>query len=171
MISKTLEKAINLQINKELYSEYLYVAMQAWFANQNLDGFANWMMVQGKEEHDHAMKFFNYVIERGGSVELLAIEKPPKTFTKPLKAFQMALEHEQFITKSINQLMDLAIKESDHAAKSFLQWYVDEQVEEEANADKIVHKLEMIKDNPQGLYMLDNELAQRVYVPLATAST
>ena len=170
MISKTLEKAINQQINKELYSEYLYVSMQAWFADQNLDGFANWMQVQGQEEHFHAMKFFNYLIERGGSVELLAIAKPPKTFTKPLKAFQMALEHEQFISKSINELMDLAIKESDHAAKSFLQWYVDEQVEEEANADRIVHKLELIKDNPQGLYMLDNELAQRVYTPPATTA-
>jgi ferritin len=170
MINKALEKAINQQINKELYSEYLYSAMHAWFAGQNLDGFANWMMVQAKEEHFHAMKFFNYLIERGGNVELLAIEKPPKGFTKPLKAFQMALEHEQFVTKSINELMDLAIKEKDHAARSFLQWYVDEQVEEEANADKIVHKLEMIKDNPQGLYMLDNELAQRVYVePVATA--
>ena len=91
MISKTLEKAINKQINKELYSEYLYVAMQAWFADQNLDGFANWMKVQGQEEHFHAMKLFDYLIERGGSVELLAIEKPPKTFTKPLKAFKMVL--------------------------------------------------------------------------------
>lgn len=167
MISKTLEKAINKQINKELYSEYLYVAMQAWFADQNLDGFANWMAVQGQEEHFHAMKFFNYLIERGGRVELLAIEKPPKDFTKPLKAFQMALEHEQFITKSINELMDLAIKESDHAAKSFLQWYVDEQVEEEASADRIVHRLEMVKDNPQGLFMMDNELGQRVFTPPA----
>lgn len=167
MISKTLEKAINKQINKELYSEYLYVAMQAWFADQNLDGFANWMAVQGQEEHFHAMKFFNYLIERGGRVELLAIEKPPKDFTKPLKAFQMALEHEQFITKSINELMDLAIKESDHAAKSFLQWYVDEQVEEEASADRIVHRLEMVKDNPQGLFMMDNELGQRVVTPPA----
>jgi len=164
MISKTLEKAINKQINKELYSEYLYVAMQAWFADQNLDGFANWMKVQGQEEHFHAMKLFDYLIERGGSVELLAIEKPPKTFTKPLKAFKMAFEHEQFITASINELMDLAIKEKDHAAKSFLQWYVDEQVEEEANADRIVHKLEMINDNAQGLFMLDAELATRVFV-------
>lgn len=170
MISKKLEKAINEQINKELYSEYLYISMQAWFADQNLDGFANWMNVQGQEERFHAMKFYNYIIERGGQVELLAIEKPPKSFTKPLNAFKMALEHEKFITKSINDLMDVAIKENDHASKSFLQWYVDEQVEEEANADRIVHKLEMIKDNAQGLFMLDNELAQRVFVPpVATA--
>lgn len=170
MISKKLEKAINEQINKELYSEYLYISMQAWFADQNLDGFANWMNVQGQEERFHAMKFYNYIIERGGQVELLAIEKPPKSFTKPLNAFKMALEHEKFITKSVNDLMDVAIKENDHASKSFLQWYVDEQVEEEANADRIVHKLEMIKDNAQGLFMLDNELAQRVFVPpVATA--
>jgi ferritin len=168
MISKTLEKAINKQINKELYSEYLYISMQAWFASKNLDGFANWMAVQGQEEHFHAMKFYNYLIERGGKVELLAIDKPEKEFTKPLKAFQMTLEHEQFITKSINELMDLAIKESDHASKSFLQWYVDEQVEEESNADKILHKLEMINDNAQGLFMLDAELALRVFVPPVT---
>ena len=168
MISKTLEKAINQQINKELYSEYLYVSVQAWFADQNLDGFANWMQVQGQEEHFHAMKFFNYLIERGGSVELLAIAKPPKTFTKPLKAFQMALEHEQFITKSINELMDLAIKEKDHASRSFLQWYVDEQVEEEASVDKVIQKLKMVGDNSQGLFMIDNELGTRVYTPPAT---
>lgn len=170
MISKKLEKAINEQINKELYSEYLYISMQAWFADQNLDGFANWMNVQGQEERFHAMKFYNYLIERGGQVELLAIEKPPKEFTKPLNAFKMALEHEKFITKSINDLMDVAIKENDHASKSFLQWYVDEQVEEEANADRIVHKLDMIKDNAQGLFMLDSELGLRVFVPPVTTA-
>ena len=170
MISKKLQDAINAQINKELYSEYMYISIQAWFANQNLDGFATWMDVQGQEERFHAMKFYNYLIERGGKVELKAIEQPPIDFKTPLNAFKMALKHEEFITKSINELMDLAIKESDHAAKSFLQWYVDEQVEEEANADRIVHKLELIKDNPQGLYMLDNELAQRVYTPPATTA-
>jgi ferritin len=163
MISKSLNKAINAQINKELFSEYLYLSMSAWFAKENLDGFANWMLVQAQEEHFHAMKFFNYVIERGGEVELLAIEKPAKEFKNPLAAFKAALEHEQFITKSINELMDLAIKEKDHAARSFLQWYVDEQVEEEANADRIVNQLKMVGDNIQVLFMLDRELGQRTY--------
>ncbi len=168
MISKKLEKAINEQINRELFSEYLYISMQAWFAHENLDGMSNWMDVQGKEERFHAMKFYNYLLERGGKVELLAIKKPDTSFGNPLKAFKMALEHERYISKSINELMDIAIAENDHATKSFLQWYVDEQVEEEASAEKIVQKLQMVGDNPQGLFMIDAELGQRVYVAPAT---
>jgi ferritin len=169
MISKKLEKAINEQINRELFSEYLYTSMQAWFANENLDGFANWMEVQSQEEHFHAMKFFKYLIERGGKVVLQVIEKPEANFGNPLKAFKMALDHEGFITKNINNLMDIAIKENDHASRSFLQWYVDEQVEEEASADRIVRRLAMIGDNIHGILMLDNELGQRVYTPPAAA--
>ncbi len=163
MISKTLEKAINEQINKELFSEYLYTSMQAWFANENLDGMATWMKVQSQEEHFHAMKFFDYLIERGGKVELLAIDKPEVDFGNPLKAFKGALEHEQFITKSINDLMDLAIAENDHATKGFLNWYVDEQVEEEASVDSIVHRLEMVGEHMHGIFMLDRELASRTF--------
>ncbi|HOY84468.1 MAG: ferritin [Candidatus Cloacimonetes bacterium] len=163
MISKTLEKAINEQINKELFSEYLYVAMQAWFAHENLDGMANWMKVQAQEEHFHAMKLFDYLLERGGKVELLAIDKPTVDFGNPLKAFKAAYEHEQFITKSINELMDIAITENDHATKGFLQWYVDEQVEEEASADRIVSQLDMIGDNMHGIFMLDRELGTRTF--------
>lgn len=168
MISKKLIKAINEQINKELFSEYLYISMQAWFANQNLDGMAGWMDAQGKEERFHAMKFFNYLIERGGKVELKAIATPTVEFDNPLKAFKMALEHEQFITKSINELMDLAIKENDHATRSFLQWYVDEQVEEEASVDKIVNMLKMVGDNGHGIMMIDRELGQRTFSAPAT---
>ena len=168
MISKTLEKAINEQINKELYSEYLYISMQAWFASKNLDGFANWMEVQSKEERFHAMKFFNFVLERGGRVELMAIDKPDFEFGTPQNAFKMTLEHEKFVSKSINDLMDIAIQENDHASKSFLQWFVDEQVEEEATADKILSRLEMVKDNISGLFMMDNELALRVFTPPVT---
>lgn len=168
MISKKLAKAINDQINKELFSEYLYISMQAWFANNNLDGMAAWMDVQGKEERFHAMKFFNYLIERGGKVELKAIDAPTIEFGTPLKAFSMAYSHEQLITKSINSLMDLAIKENDHAARSFLQWYVDEQVEEEASADKIVNTLKLVGDNGHGIMMIDRELGQRTYTPPAT---
>ncbi len=169
MISKKLEKAINEQINKELYSEYLYISMQAWFANQNLDGMATWMDAQGKEERFHAMKFFNYLIERGGKVALKPIDGPQVDFDNPLKAFSQAYKHEQLVTKSINDLMDLAIKENDHAAKSFLQWYVDEQVEEEASVDKIVAQLKMVGDNGHGIMMIDRELGQRVYTPPVAA--
>lgn len=169
MISKKLEKAINEQINKELYSEYLYISMQAWFANQNLDGMATWMDAQGKEERFHAMKFFNYLIERGGKVALKPIDGPQVDFDNPLKAFTQAYKHEQLVTKSINDLMDLAIKENDHAAKSFLQWFVDEQVEEEASVDKIVAQLKMVGDNGHGIMMIDRELGQRVYTPPVAA--
>ncbi len=165
MISKKLQDAINAQINRELYSEYLYLSMSAWFAQESLDGFANWMAVQAQEEHFHAIKFFNYVIERGGKVILEQIDKPDNAFEHPLKAFEMTLEHEQYITKNINDLMDTAIGVNDHAARSFLQWYVDEQVEEEATADKLLSQLKMIGDRIEGVLMLDRELAQRVFTP------
>jgi ferritin len=170
MISKTLEKAINEQINRELYSEYLYLSIQAWFSAQNLDGFATWMAVQTQEERFHAMKFFHFVLDRGGKVELLAMDKPEIEFVSPLNAFKMSLEHEKFITKSINDLMDIAIKENDHASKSMLQWFVDEQVEEEANFDKVLHRLERVADNSSGLFLLDTELGTRVFTPPATTA-
>lgn len=169
MICNKIKDAINAQINRELYSEYLYLSMSAWFAKENLDGFANWMNVQAQEERFHAMKFFNYLIERGAAVILEQIDKPESDFQRPLKAFELALEHEQYISKNINDLMDIAIQENDHAARSFLQWYVDEQVEEEASADKIVSKLRMIGDRIEGIFMLDNELGQRVFTPPTTA--
>lgn len=168
MISKTMEKAINEQINKELFSEYLYISMQAWFAGQNLDGMATWMSAQSAEERFHAMKFFNYLIDRGGKVKLMALEKPQVDFKSPLSAFKAALEHERFVTKSINELLDLAIAENDHATKSFLQWFVDEQVEEEATVDKVVAQLEMIKEQMHAIFMMDKELGTRVFTPPAS---
>ncbi len=170
MISKKLQDAINTQINKELYSEYLYLSMRAWFAQQSLDGFANWMDIQTQEEHAHAMKFFAYVIERGGKIELEAIEKPAHDFESPIKAFQITLEHESYVSSSINGLMDIAISENDHAARSFLQWFVEEQVEEEANADRILSQLKMIGERIEGVLMLDRELAKRVFVPITPAN-
>jgi len=165
MISKKLQDAINEQINRELYSEYLYASMRAWFARQTLNGFATWMEVQVREEHAHAMGFFTYLLDRGGRVELKAIAKPPADFKDPLDAFKQTLEHEHFITKSINELKDLAIKEKDHAFDSFLNWYVDEQVEEENNDETIIGKLNIIKGRPEGLLFLDKELGLRVYTP------
>ncbi len=166
MLSENLQKAMNEQINKELFSEYIYLSMAAYFYSLDLDGFANWFTIQSKEENDHAMKFYYYVLERGGKVVLDKIEKPQSDFESIQEIFEITLQHEEFISKSINQLMDLSMKENDHASTSFLQWYVDEQVEEEANASKLLNKIKLNKDNQQGIFMLDAELAKRVYTPL-----
>jgi len=170
MISHKIQEAINEQLNREMFSEYLYLSMQAWFASESLDGFANWMAVQAQEEHFHAMKFYQYIIDRGGKVVLKAIAEPEHEFKSAQTAFEMTLKHEQYITKSINELVDLAIKENDHALRSFLQWYVDEQVEEEANADKLLKQLILIKKDAHAILMLDRELATRVYTPPVTTA-
>ena len=161
MLTETVEKALNEQINKELYSAYLYLSMAADFESKNLAGFAKWMKAQSAEELNHAMKLFNYVLERGGHVELMAIEKPQQTWESPLKVFEDAYDHERFITQSIYSLLEVAQSAKDYGTMEFLQWYVKEQVEEEAQADHIVKKLEMINDAPAGLLMLDHELGQR----------
>ena len=161
MLGKKMQDALNGQINAELYSSYLYLSMAAYFESINLRGFAGWMRVQAQEETAHAMKFYAFVVERGGRVALKAIAAPPGEWSSPLAAFQAAHEHEQKVTAMIHKLVDLAEGQKDHATRSFLQWFVDEQVEEEANADEIVQKLTMIKDAPQGLLMLDSVLGQR----------
>lgn len=161
MIDKQLEQAFNQQINAELYSSYLYLAMAAYFESENLSGCANWMKMQANEEQEHAMKFFEQINERGGRVELEAIDKPATDWESPLQAFQQALEHEKKVTGMINELMGKAKSINDHAAEVFLNWFVSEQVEEEANADDICQKLEMIGDSGNGLIMLDQALAKR----------
>ena len=161
MLGKKMQDALNGQINAELYSSYLYLSMAAYFESVNLRGFAGWMRVQAQEETAHGMKFFDFVVERGGRVTLKAIDAPPDKWNSPVAAFQAAYEHEQKVTAMIAKLVDLAESEKDHATRSFLQWFVDEQVEEEANADEVVQKLKMIKDAPQGLLMLDGVLGQR----------
>lgn len=163
MISTKMEQALNDQINAEFYSAYLYLSMAAHFQSENLPGLANWMQVQQQEEVTHGMKMFNFVHERGGRVLLKAIEEPPTEWKSPLAAFQAAYEHEQKVTGRIHSLMDLAIKEKDHAAASFLKWFVDEQVEEEASADAIVKTLKATEKAPAALYMIDRELAQRKF--------
>jgi ferritin len=165
MINDKMQTALNKQINAELYSAYLYISMSAQFQAMNLKGFANWMRVQSLEEFTHADKFYNFLIDRGGRVILNSIEGPPTKWASPLAIFQDAYKHEQKVTGLINALVNLAIKEKDHAAHSFLQWFVNEQVEEEANADSIAQQLKLIGKNGQGLLMLDRELAQRVFVP------
>jgi ferritin len=168
MIGKKMQNALNEQVNAELYSAYLYLAMEAFFESANLPGFANWMRVQTQEELSHAMKIYDYVGERGGRVTLKQIAGPPTEWDSPLAAFEAVSEHEQKVTGLINELVNLAIQEKDHAANMFLQWFVNEQVEEEKNADEIVQKLKLMADAPGAMYMLDNEMAQRVYTAPAT---
>ena len=165
MISKKMQEALNDQVTAEFYSAYLYLAMEAYFESVNLPGFANWMRVQTQEELTHGIKIYDFLNERGGTVTLKAIDQPPSEWPSPLAVFEAAYKHEQKVTGLINELVNLAVEEKDHAANSFLQWFVDEQVEEEKSASDIVGKLKLIKDSPQGLYMLDQELAQRVFTP------
>ena len=168
MLSKKLEAAISEQINKELYSAYLYLSMAAYLDANNLPGSAHWMRVQFEEEQFHAFKFFDYVYERGGNVILKAIDEPPAHFASPLAVFEETLAHEQKVTRLINDLYALAIEERDYAAQSFLQWYIDEQVEEEASVTTLIDQLKMIGDNKMGLLMLDRELAARTFTPPAS---
>ena len=168
MIGKKMEKALNEQVNAEMYSAYLYLSMESWFKSQNLNGFANWMRVQTQEEMVHAMKMYDFVIERGGRVLLKSIQGPQTEWDSPLAAFEAVSEHEQKVTGLINDLVDLAIKEKDHATNSFLQWFVNEQVEEEASADELVRQLKLMENAPGGMFMLDRELGQRVFTPPAS---
>lgn len=171
MLDERMQDAINDQLNYELYSAYIYYSMESWFRNQGLAGFANWMSVQVKEEMSHAQIMFNFVNERGGRVLMKAIAGPNNDWESPLHIFQATLEHEQTVTARINAIMDLAIELKDHATAQWLQWFVAEQVEEEANAAEISAKLQWAKDAPSVLFQLDTELGTRVFVlpaPLAT---
>jgi len=167
MISKKLTDAVNSQINKELYSEYFYLSMSAWLLSKDFDGIANFFTVQAQEERFHAMKFFNYLLERGAEVALKQIDGPPVEFKSVTDIFEQTLEHEKLVTKSINDLMDLSIKENDHSAVSFLKWFIDEQVEEEASVSKILNQLKFTGEHPQALMMFDRQLALRKFTPEA----
>ena len=164
MIKKAVAEALKEQINAEFHSAYLYLSMSAYFHSVGLAGYANWMRVQYQEELAHATHFFDYVNERGGNVKLSPIGSVQVNFTGTMNVFEETLAHEQLVTGLINNLMDVAIKESDHATKSFLQWFVDEQVEEEANVEQILNNLKLIKGEGQGLLMMDREMATRVFV-------
>lgn len=163
MISDKIVKALNEQLNAELYSAYIYSAMQAYFHSVNFDGFANWMCVQAKEENVHAAKFYKFIVERNGRVELEAVAKPQKDWKNALDVFEAAYKHEQYITGRINNLVELAKAEKDYATESFLKWFIDEQVEEEANALKIVDTLKMAKESVGTQLMLDHHLAKREF--------
>ncbi len=164
MIKKEVLNALNEQINAESYSAYMYLSMAAYFEGMGLSGFAHWMKIQYQEEAAHALKFFNYVTERGGRVILKSIDQVPVDFDGIVEVFKKTLEHECHVTSLINNLMDAAIKASDHASQSFLKWFVDEQVEEEANVEKILATLKLINGQGHGIFMIDRELSQRVFV-------
>ncbi len=165
MLKKKLENALNKQINAELYSAYLYLAMAAYFQSLNLKGFASWMEVQVQEELTHVKKFYDFVYDRGGKVKLASIEAPPATWKSPLEAFQETYKHETWVSSQINKLAELADAENDRSLLSFLQWFIDEQVEEEATADDIVQQIKLAGEKGPGLFMMDRELGQRVFTP------
>jgi len=161
MISKKLEEAINAQIQAEMYSANLYLSMSAYFKSVGLDGFAHWMYIQYQEEMFHTMKFFNYLFSRGGRAEIREIEKPQVDFDSPLAVFEKALEHEKFVTNLITKLYEFGLEEKDYAFQTFMQWYIDEQVEEEESAREIIEKINLAGKG--GLFILDKDLATRIF--------
>ena len=170
MITAKMTTALNGQINKEMYSAFLYLSMSAESNDKGLKGFANWFTVQYHEEMFHAMKLYEYIARQGGTVELEAIKKPGSNFSSPIDMLKKTLAHEQYITMSINKLMDLAVKEKDHATQIFLQWYVSEQIEEEENDQDIINQLKLIGKDASALLMLDKQLAGRTTTVLTDYS-
>ena len=171
MLNPKMQDALNKQINAEMFSSYLYLSMVAYFESQNLGGMANWMRIQTSEENLHAMKFYDYINQRGGRVLLTQIEAPKTEWTSALDAFENAYQHELKISGMINDLMNLTIAEKDHATHDFLEWFVAEQVEEEAAAQLIVKQLKMVGDNGVGLLMLDQQFGQRTAAAPTAAAT
>ena len=168
-ISEKMEKALTRQLNRELYSAYLYLGMSSYFESMNLKGFASWMRVQSEEELIHAMKFFSYILQKGGKALMQDIESPGNDWKTTVEVFEKSLEHEQLVSSLINELVNLAVTEKDHATNTFLQWFVSEQVEEEASFDEVLQKLKLLgKDTGSGLFMLDQELGARIFTPPAT---
>ena len=161
MLKDNVQKALNEQFNAELYSSYLYLAMHAYFKSKNLDGFANWMYQQAKEELMHAMKFYHFVHQRGGRTHMALIAEPPSEWDSPLAVFEATLTHEQKVTGLINDLVDVANRANDHATQIFLQWFVTEQVEEEESVGSVLEQLKLLGDARQGLFMMDREMALR----------
>jgi ferritin len=161
MLSEKVEKALNDQLNAEMYSGYLYLSMNAYFKSINLDGFANWMYHQAIEEMEHGMKFYDFINQRGGRVTLQAIEAPRTEWASSLDVFEETLKHEQKVTGLINALVDTALAENDHATNIFLQWFVTEQVEEEESVGGVLEQLKLLGDAKGGLFMMDRELEKR----------
>ena len=161
MLTEKMQTALNGQLNAELYSSYLYLSMNAYFKSVNLDGFANWMYYQAQEELEHSLKFYDFIIQRGGKVQLQQIAAPPTEWNSPLAVFEATLKHEQKVTGLINDLVDVAHEERDHATSIFLQWFVSEQVEEEESVGGVLEQLKLLGDAKGGLFMIDRELSKR----------
>lgn len=161
MISKKMAEAINEQVNRELYSAYLYQAMSSHFAREGYKGFASWLSAQSREEAGHAFKFYQHLVDRGAQAVWKAIDAPPASFKSPLDVFEAVLTHEQFVTRSIHGIVDLAVQEKDYATQNLLQWFVTEQVEEEGTAEEILSKIRRLGSDERGLYLLDKELGFR----------
>ncbi len=161
MITTKIEDALNKQMNEELHAGYTYLSMSAYFQSINLEGFAHWMKLQAQEELGHSMKLFDFIIDRDGTVALTAVKAPPTTWKSPLAVCEDALKTEQVNTKQINDLVELAMTAKDHATRVFLQWFVTEQVEEEATASRLVEKVKLVKDDKGAMFFLDQELGKR----------
>ncbi len=170
MLSKKLESELNKQLNAELYSAYLYLSMAAYYESKNLKGFANWMNVQAQEEQVHGMKIYDYINGRGGRVQLAVIEAPPVEWSSVVDVFDNVYSHEQKVTGLINNLVNIATEEKDHATVNFLQWFVAEQVGQEASAPEVLEQLTFIDGKGSGIFMLDRELKQRVFSPPAATA-
>jgi ferritin len=171
MIKEKIQDTMNKQLNAELYSSYLYLSMSAYFESVALKGFANWMRIQAQEELTHAMKFHDFIHKSGGRVILTAVDAPQTQWDSPLTAFEHVYQHEQKVTGLINNLVNLAVTEVDHAANNFLQWFVAEQVEEESSADEIVQKIKLSGNDRSALFLLDQELGKRVFSPPTATKT
>lgn len=163
MISNKMCKALNDQINAELFSSYLYLSMSSWFSERSLSGFASWMRVQAQEELSHGMKIYDYILERGGKVKLAAIDQPESEWKSAVVVVEEVVQHEAKVTGLVNDLVDLALSEKDHAANIFLQWFVAEQVEEEASVGEVFERMKMIDGDSAGMFAMDMELSKRVF--------
>ncbi|OGU72696.1 MAG: ferritin [Ignavibacteria bacterium RBG_16_34_14] len=161
MIKDKILKALNKQLNEELYSSYAYLAMSAHFSSQSLDGFAHWFRLQSQEEYGHAMKILDYINTRNGKVSLMKIDPPKTEWKKPQEVVQEAYDQEVFVSKSINDIVGLSLTEKDYATNNFMQWFVSEQVEEESEASKLLNRINLVGDNKNGLLLLDKELGMR----------
>jgi ferritin len=163
MISKKMCKALNEQVNAELFSSYLYLSMSSWFSERSLSGFASWMRVQAQEELSHGMKIYDYILERGGKVQLGTIDQPEADWKSAVAVVEEVAKHEAKVTSLVNDLVDVALSQKDHAANIFLQWFVSEQVEEEASVGEVFERMKMIDGDSAGMFAMDMELAKRVF--------
>lgn len=168
MISEKLTQAIHQQINKEFESEFVYISMEAYFKDKNLDGFANFFHIQALEERDHAYLFFNHLYRLGQSVQFFDIKMAAQDYQNDIEVFEQFLAHEKMVTASIMNLMSIARENQDYAAETLLKWFIDEQIEEEENATALLEKIKLINGNPNGMFMLDAELGRRQYMPITT---